>query len=537
MTKNITKDKNFLWIEKDGEKKKLAKYMGIDKILHNIDTDNFESILEFFSLAGLKKEKVPREVCLNNKRLMDLQSKGLDVTSKNVNDLIEYLRECEDNAKIVNVHSKLGFSSYKDKEIYKLYNAIGINSTYVGEYNIKLKGSKEKYIEMLHNEVFGKCELEFAMISGLSSVVLGYIGEELGLDSMLIHLVGNSTTGKSTALKLAISCFGYPDVKSNGLYSTYNSTNNAILKKLTGLKGVPLALDEISMSYTSNFTNFVYSVANGTDKDRLNKDSELKEKETWLTTILSNGERSLISSSNKNAGVQIRVIEVSNVTWTKDANNAENIKENILQNYGHIGFEFAEFVMNKERTSLINQFKEIKQSFKEELEQREVSDNMIDRRCEKYAILLQTAYLFGEMMNVQLKIEEIKEMLIEIEKESIKNRNFKESAIDYIKQYVEKYKNKFETEGNPSSSNDILGKLISKKDWVEVQMDKLSFSKMLSEGGFEDSNVVLKELKASGFLNCESDRYTRSRKSKLGTTVEYVVVKLKKEKTILTKSS
>lgn len=193
--------------------------------------------------------------------------------------------------------------------------------------------------------------------------------------------------------------------------------------------------------------------------------------------------------------------------------------------------------MKKGKEKLIKQFKEIKKSFKYELEQNQISDNMIDRRCEKYAIILQTAYLFSEMMNVQLKIEEIKEILIEVERKSIKNRNFKESAIDYIKQYVEKYKNKFETDDNTNSSNDILGKLISKSDCVEVQMNRIYFDNMLKEGGFEDSNVVLKELKSGGFLNCESDRYTRSRKNKFGTTVEYIVVKLKKNQLTLKKSS
>ena len=71
---------------------------------------------------------------------------------------------------------------------------------------------------MINNHILGNPELEFALSSGLSSILLGYIGEDLGLESNIIHLVGNSTTGKSTALKLAISSFGYPDIKKNGLY-------------------------------------------------------------------------------------------------------------------------------------------------------------------------------------------------------------------------------------------------------------------------------------------------------------------------------
>ena len=42
-------------------------------------------------------------------------------------------------------------------------------------------------------------------------------------------------------------------------------------------------------------------------------------------------------------------------------------------------------------------------------------------------------------------------------------------------------------------------------------------------------NVVLKELKQNGYLNCESDRFTRSRKNSLGYTEDVYVIKLPKE--------
>lgn len=40
-------------------------------------------------------------------------------------------------------------------------------------------------------------------------------------------------------------------------------------------------------------------------------------------------------------------------------------------------------------------------------------------------------------------------------------------------------------------------------------MMKESFKHMINEGGYEDEKVVLKELKKSGYLDCESDRYTK----------------------------
>lgn len=526
----IKVDENAIWkVKEDGYKENISNYMIIKKVIKNIDTNEYNAILSYKTTFSERKEiKVNRDEYLNKNKLIELINKGLDVSHSNVGTLTEYFREYEKTIQeITNVHSKLGFSKNDDKEIYKLYKSIGIDSTYIGRYDVEPKGSKADYEKMLSEQVYGRGELEFILASSLSAIILGYIGEEYSLDSLIIHLAGNSTTGKSTALKLAISLFGYPDVKKQGLYSTYNGTNNALLNKLGGLKGVPFALDEISMSYTSNFTEFVYSLANGTDKDRLNKNSELKEKETWLTTILSNGEKSLINSSNKNAGVQVRVIEAKNFSWTKDAENSEKINREILKNYGHVGGEFAEYIMKKSKEEVGKKFEEVTEEVYKLLERKIVVDNMTKRRCSKYALILLTAYYYEEMQDIKLDIDGIINMLTMIEKESIENRNFSESAIDYIKQYVSRYKKKFEI--NDITSMDTLGKLTIKNDHVEVQMNKISFEEKVKQGGFEDKNVVLKELKDNGFLNYEKDRFTRSRKNSLGYIEDVYVVKLPKE--------
>lgn len=517
-------------IDQNGNQARVSDYMELEKAIRNIDTNYYKANIRFKTFSDINQIEVNREDYLNKSKLMNLLNSGLDVRHSNADTLVNYFRECEETIKNnVYVHSKLGFAKYKGKKIYKLYKAIGINSTYAGPYEIKPKGSKQKYIIMLKKEVIGNRALEFILVVSLSSVILAYIEEELSLDSIIVHLVGNSTTGKSTALKLAISLFGYPDVKDNGLFSTYNSTGNALIRKLTGLKGVPFALDEISMSYTKSFTKFIYQLSNGTDKDRLDKESELKKTETWLTTILSNGEKSLTGSSNKNAGIQIRVIEANNITWTKDAKNSEEINRVIMQNYGHIGFEFAEYVMKITEDKLVKEFKTSRDEIYKKMEDELVIDSMTFRRCNKFGIILQTAYLFQDMMDINLDIDGIKSLMVEIERESLRNRNFRDSAIDYIKQYVSKYINKFQFNNN--SPNDIFGKLIPKQDCVEVQMNKISFEQMINQGGYEDKNVVLKELKDAGYLNCEKDRYTRSRKNSFGCSEEVYVIKLPKEET------
>lgn len=525
----VSEEEGIVNITENGDKVVISKYMELKKITRNIDTDTYKATIRYKAFFEIKEIEVDREIYLNKNKIIELINVGLDVRHSNAGALVEYFREAEETIDtITKVHSKLGFERSNDKKIYKLYKAIGTESTYIGRYEIKPKGDKNEYEKMLEQEVYGRCELEFIMITSLSAIILGYIGEEVGLDSPIVHLVGNSTTGKSTALKFGASLFGYPDVKKQGIYSTYNGTNNALLNKIGGMNGVPFALDEISMSYTNNFTNFVYALANGTDKERLNKNSELKEKETWLTVILSNGEKSLIESSNKNAGIQVRVIEARNFSWTKNAENSEKINQTILKNYGHMGAEFANYIVDIDEGDVVKRFEEVREEVYKQLENTIVVDAMTKRRCSKYALLVLTAYYYEEMKNIKLNIDGIINMLIKIESESIESRSFSESTIDYVKQYIAKYKRRFECGDN--TPMDTLGKIITKGEHIEVQMNKISFAEMITQGGYEDKNVVLKELKDNGFLNHEKDRFTRSRKNSLGYSEDVYVIKLPKEK-------
>lgn len=510
---------------------KIGNYMAIKKVSHNIDKNTYDALIEYMSIKGISNILIEREDYVNENRLMKYQKYGLDIIKSNVRFITEYLRASERKVPCNNVHSKLGFMEHNGKTIYKLQEAIGLDSTYVGECKVKPKGSYSEYINMIRNHVIGNVELEFAMVSGLSAILLGYIGEELGLDSIIIHLVGNSTTGKSTALKLAISSFGYPEVKHNGLYGTYNGTNNALIKKLGGLKGVPYALDEISMSESNNFTKFVYSLANGADKERLNKDSELMEKESWLTTILSNGEKSITRSSNKNAGVQVRVIEAENFTWTKSSEHAEAINSVILNNYGHLAIEFAKYLLNQDKKKLIKDYREVKKYLYDELYKRGVYDDMSMRRCNKFAIIIQTAFLLQELLDMVLDVKGMIEMIIKIEQESIKHRSLHKVVIDFIKEYVGRYRNKFDGKSK-SNSPEVLGKITEKEDYTEIQMEQFSFELMIKEGGYEDVKVVLRELKTAGFLDCDKDRTTRTRKNGVGVKTKYIVIKLPKDKEI-----
>ncbi|MDU4414960.1 DUF927 domain-containing protein [Paeniclostridium sordellii] len=516
-----------IYFKSEGEERRITtQKMGLSYIKTDIESNIKESLLYYFD-NGVKKEiTMDRSEYLNPTNLIAKQNIGLDVMRDNVNSLSQHFRNEEERAQRINIHKTLGFGKYEDTEIYKLYKCIGIDSTYEGDKEIKPKGSRETYIKMIKEDILGYPPLELILSIGLSAVVLGYVGEELSLDTQIVHLYGNSTTGKSTALKLAISLFGYPDVKKSGLFSTYNATENALIKQLEGIKGVPFAFDEISMSKTKNFTDMIYKISNGVDKARLNKNSEQVKKEPWLTTIMSNGEKSLVGSANKNAGIHVRVLEIENIVWTKSSEHSEKINSIILENYGHLGFEFATYVMNLGKNQIKTEYKKIISKLKSLFKNKGIKDNFSDRRINKIAIIILTMRLFENMLNIKMNKSGVLKIIVDVEKNSIKQRNFDKSFIEFFKEYISANASKFSNDNNIDTIRDYIGNKKKKNGYLELEILPIKFEEIVTEGGFEDYKVVLKELKKSGYLDCDKDRYTRKRKTQSDVVIPLIVIKI-----------
>lgn len=511
----------------DGQLVKIADPIRINEVLVNIDTNEVISKLVYEFRGKERSIDVKREDYLNKTNLIKFQAYGVDILKSNIDTIVEYLRDEEEFAEEKYVHSKLGFGVYEGTRIYKHYREKTLDSTYCGALDIEPKGTKQAWIKMFHEEVKEQPELLFMCCVGLSAVLASYLEEKVGRESLIVHVIGNSTTGKSTSCKLAVSMFGNPDTGTNGLFSTYNSTDNAMMKTLSGIHGMVVAFDELSMSTMKNQSSFVYKLANGTNKARLNQDSTMKERETWTGTIISNGEKSLIGSSVKNPGIKIRVIELQNMQMTKDAKNAERINEIVRANYGHIGPEFAEFVMSKGIEAVMEIYQKSVVYLTRELETRGIVDSFTSRRVNKLALIYATERLLEEMIGERLNRKGILKILLQIEKESIKTRNIEKDVVEHIQQYINLNTNKFSSKkGEPSA--DYWGRIREKSTHTEVEFSPIKFKEMLEEIQYESSEVVLKALKERGFLDCEKDRYTRKRKNLNGIESRYIVLKFPK---------
>lgn len=263
------------------------------------------------------------------------------------------------------------------------------------------------------------------------------------------------------------------------------------------------------------------------NKDRLNSDSQLTDSETWIGTVISNGEKSLIGMCSKNAGNKIRVIEPQHVKWTKSAKHAEKISEVIMNNYGYEGYEFASYVMKKDKENLKKRYEEIIKFLMKEICKEVVEDNYTKRRVNKYALIYLTGELYMEMIQQDISLSGVVNMFIDIEKKSMKERNFERSALDYISMYIDIHASKFKS-ADRDPKGEVWGEIKEKETYTEIAINPLKFEEILKEGGYEDKDVVLNNFKESRILSCDKDRYTRKRKMKSGAYGRFIVLKIKK---------
>lgn len=510
-----------------GHEYPVANDITLESVKDNIDTKEIQ--LELSTLyKGERKTVTIDRSDLRKKEILNIQKYGFDILENNAKLVIWHIDNQERLCDKRLIHSYVGFDNYGGNSIFKHYKAVGIDSTYNGSLEIKPKGSLSKWLEMVRSNVLPHIPLQLALCIGFSAAVVGFIGRDVSLDTILAHIYNDSTKGKTTALMLALSTFGCPDAKKKfSLANTWLATENYLVSMLNGNFGLPFGLDEASMfGNNSNFTSIVYRLASNKDKGRLNKDTSLKQTGSWNTVIISTGEFSLLSKCFKNKGLNMRVLELGNITWTANAKSAEAIKETVLNNYGHAGIRFAKELLRIGKDKVIFLWERWRADIKAVMHNAE-QNSFADRSTAKLAPIMVAAEIASELFQLDLDFDGILEILLDSEQEVEESRDIGTDAYEYFIEQFNKYRRHFGIPEVVITSHSIMSDQNGKRSfffdlWGATHTDRTTneteiyiltgeFDRILKEGGFQDSKIVLKLWKERNILNCEKDRYTRKR--------------------------
>ncbi|MBB3190656.1 DUF927 domain-containing protein [Halomonas cerina] len=174
-----------------------------------------------------------------------------------------------------------------------------------------------------------------------------------------IHLVGDSSNGKTTWLEVAASVWGGPDFKR-----TWRATGNGLEGVAAALSDTALILDEIGEADGREIGATIYALGNGTGKARASRTGTARRPHRWRIAVLSSGERTLaahMSEAGKrpHAGQAVRLLDIP----AKRAHGAfdtlhhladgrafaDHLKSEVTRHHGHLGPAFIERLVSEER--------------------------------------------------------------------------------------------------------------------------------------------------------------------------------------------
>lgn len=168
----------------------------------------------------------------------------------------------------------------------------------------------------------GNSRLVFAVSSAFAAPLLHITGMESGG----VHFRGDSSTGKTTALRAAASVWGGIEYLQR-----WRATDNGLEALAAQHSDCLLVLDELSQVDPKAAGEAAYMLANGGGKARANRTGGLRDPASWRILFLSSGEAGLSehmaeAKKKPKAGQEIRLLDIP-----ADAGAGRGMFENLHQ--------------------------------------------------------------------------------------------------------------------------------------------------------------------------------------------------------------
>ena len=226
-------------------------------------------------------------------------------------------------------------------------------------------------------EVAAKCAGNPVLTLAIGCSLAGPLLSLVGVLGGGVHLVGDSSSGKSLAQLIGSSVWGDPGVFA----ASWDMTKGGLEIEASSRNDTILPLDEIKRADPKRVQEMAYSLANGQGKGTMTREREGRAKLSWRLLTLSSGERSLsehaaISGNPAHAGAELRMVDVNAGTRTyrafdelhglEGADFHRQLTVAVGAHHGHLGPSFVEKLLaNDDRPGLLEGFAGIRASFVE----------------------------------------------------------------------------------------------------------------------------------------------------------------------------
>ena len=175
----------------------------------------------------------------------------------------------------------------------------------------------------------------------------------LGIPGFVVDFSGETSGGKTTALRVAASVWGRPaDAYPTAMYS-WDATKVWIERTAGMLHSLPLILDETKRAKHPRIVrDVIYDFCQGQGRGRGSIDGT-RQTSTWRSILISSGEGAATSFS-EDAGTRARVLSLTGKPLGRDSikggEASEALQRLVSENYGWLGRAFIQYLCaNRER--------------------------------------------------------------------------------------------------------------------------------------------------------------------------------------------
>lgn len=337
---SVTMDKGIRKFVSSGDFSKIVTVSSapvvISRRFENIDDDNEKLELAFYRNHKWKRLIASRSAVLNKSTLVAFADTGLMVNSATATDLIVYLADYE-NANLntipfVKCISRIGWLGSNDFFPYRTKIPVIFDTEYSEANDIyrHMLPSGDFEVWKQHMRTHRKNPYgRFLLAASFASPLL----EKLSHRVFFIHIWHDSKSGKTAAIKAAVSVWGNPAK----LMGSFNATAVGLERMAGTLKHLPFGIDELQVLNEKRMSieSIVFSLGSNTGRLRGSKTGGLQETMQWRNIVLTSGEQPM-GKDNDTDGIFSRVLEIY-AKPTDSQEFARSLHQISIQHYGHAG--------------------------------------------------------------------------------------------------------------------------------------------------------------------------------------------------------
>lgn len=479
--KYIVTNTSIMYVDMFGALQKICSHPIFPTLRYvNIETGS-ELLNISYKLDGQWKELklIDRKLISQAKSIVALSEYGLDITSENAKEIVNYLSTVDHlNRDIIPRRETVKHLGWVDGRGFSPY-IDGVDYDSGGKFEdafraVHVKGSFEEW-KRIAGQIMDDPQClpaRIVLAASVASPLLRWTAQQ----PFIVHLWSSeSGTGKTIATMLAASVWADPEL---GKYVRSMNATKVANEQLAGFcNNMPMIMDELqTVQRNTDFDDIIYMLAEGTGKARGSKDGGLREQPHWMNTIITNGEQPI--STNSRAGAVNRVISIEAdgeiIPGGKQA--MSEFADGLRANYGNAGIKIINRILKT---------KGHEEAIKNEY-QKTVAAMIpfVTGKQANYgaAILVGDAMLNAIIFEGKYKVLQPSDILPFLATPDMVDTNKK--ALEWLISFVGTNQTKFHVEGEErgaENKSELLGKITREGD---VMIIKGALNKYLSLQGY-----------------------------------------------------